>query len=75
MFLVVSLLPSKTTCKMPQCAYTALHAHHPRDCLFYLRDWEPDRLQDLLQVPPPSPPPLPPHQLLDQWNVSVKLNH
>lgn len=39
----------KTTCKLSQCAYTALHAHHPRDCLFYLRDWEPDRLQTLLQ--------------------------
>lgn len=26
-----------------------LHAHHPRDCLFYLRDWDVDRLQKLLQ--------------------------
>lgn len=48
-----SSFPFQTTCKMPQCTYTALHAHHPRDCLFYLRDWEPDRLQTLLQVPPP----------------------
>uniref|UniRef100_UPI0037E93FC8 E3 ubiquitin-protein ligase RNF31-like n=1 Tax=Semicossyphus pulcher TaxID=241346 RepID=UPI0037E93FC8 len=39
----------KTVCKTPQCAYTGLHAHHPRDCLFYLRDWEPPRLQALLQ--------------------------
>ncbi|XP_078501084.1 E3 ubiquitin-protein ligase RNF31 isoform X2 [Lissotriton helveticus] len=26
-----------------------LHAHHPRDCLFYLRDWDVVRLQKLLQ--------------------------
>ncbi|XP_026148244.1 E3 ubiquitin-protein ligase RNF31 [Mastacembelus armatus] len=39
----------KTGCKTPQCSYTGLHAHHPRDCLFYLRDWEPARLQALLQ--------------------------
>ena len=31
------------------CARKGLHAHHPRDCLFYLRDWEPERLQRLLQ--------------------------
>uniref|UniRef100_A0A8D3A5A6 RING-type domain-containing protein n=1 Tax=Scophthalmus maximus TaxID=52904 RepID=A0A8D3A5A6_SCOMX len=40
----------KTGCKTPQCSYSGLHAHHPRDCLFYLRDWEPLRLQALLQV-------------------------
>ncbi|XP_022623487.1 E3 ubiquitin-protein ligase RNF31 [Seriola dumerili] len=39
----------KTGCKTPQCKMTGLHAHHPRDCLFYLRDWEPPRLQALLQ--------------------------
>ncbi|XP_068566398.1 E3 ubiquitin-protein ligase RNF31-like [Cebidichthys violaceus] len=39
----------KTVCKTAQCSYTGLHAHHPRDCLFYLRDWEPPRLQALLQ--------------------------
>ncbi|AWP21084.1 putative E3 ubiquitin-protein ligase RNF31 [Scophthalmus maximus] len=39
----------KTGCKTPQCSYSGLHAHHPRDCLFYLRDWEPLRLQALLQ--------------------------
>ncbi|KAM7369634.1 hypothetical protein PAMP_010940 [Pampus punctatissimus] len=39
----------KTGCKTPQCSYSGLHAHHPRDCLFYLRDWEPTRLQALLQ--------------------------
>ncbi len=40
----------QTGCKTAQCSYTGLHAHHPRDCLFYLRDWEPTRLQALLQV-------------------------
>lgn len=38
----------KTKCK-PECTYNGMHAHHPRDCLFYLRDWEPGRLQVLLQ--------------------------
>ncbi|KAK6299661.1 hypothetical protein J4Q44_G00296940 [Coregonus suidteri] len=38
-----------TACKTIQCKITGLHAHHPRDCLFYLRDWEPARLQALLQ--------------------------
>lgn len=38
----------KTKCK-PDCSLNGLHAHHPRDCLFYLRDWEPPRLQALLQ--------------------------
>ncbi|NWI49652.1 RNF31 ligase, partial [Calyptomena viridis] len=28
----------------------SLHGHHPRDCLSYLRDWDPPRLQKLLQV-------------------------
>ena len=31
------------------CAGKGLHAHHPRGCLFYLRDWEPEKLQELLQ--------------------------
>ncbi|XP_062377874.1 interferon regulatory factor 9 [Sardina pilchardus] len=39
----------KTGCTVIQCSVTGLHAHHPRDCLFYLRDWEPKRLQELLQ--------------------------
>nr|XP_040025856.1 E3 ubiquitin-protein ligase RNF31-like [Gasterosteus aculeatus aculeatus] len=39
----------KTVCKAAQCICPGLHAHHPRDCLFYLRDWEPPRLQALLQ--------------------------
>lgn len=32
------------------CAKLGLHAHHPRNCLFYLRDKEPHELQTLLQV-------------------------
>ncbi|KAM8881662.1 E3 ubiquitin-protein ligase RNF31-like [Synchiropus picturatus] len=39
----------KTKCKTAACSCGGLHAHHPRDCLFYLRDWEPARLQELLQ--------------------------
>ncbi|XP_063178042.1 E3 ubiquitin-protein ligase RNF31 isoform X2 [Chroicocephalus ridibundus] len=38
----------------------SLHGHHPRDCLFYLRDWEPPRLQRLLReggVPFDTEPP------------------
>lgn len=31
------------------CAKLGLHAHHPRNCLFYLRDKEPIQLQDLLR--------------------------
>uniref|UniRef100_UPI003AADA360 E3 ubiquitin-protein ligase RNF31 n=1 Tax=Centroberyx gerrardi TaxID=166262 RepID=UPI003AADA360 len=41
--------PFHTTCAVDQCSVSGLHAHHPRDCLFYLRDWEPGRLQALLQ--------------------------
>ena len=32
------------------CASRGLHAHHPRNCLYHLRDWSPARLQLLLQV-------------------------
>lgn len=32
------------------CAKLGLHAHHPRNCLFYLRDKEPRELQKLLKV-------------------------
>uniref|UniRef100_A0A3B4H476 E3 ubiquitin-protein ligase RNF31-like n=1 Tax=Pundamilia nyererei TaxID=303518 RepID=A0A3B4H476_9CICH len=42
--------PFHTTCAVDQCTVSGLHAHHPRDCLFYLRDWEPSRLQALLQM-------------------------
>ncbi|KAK8722802.1 hypothetical protein OTU49_012048, partial [Cherax quadricarinatus] len=33
----------------PYCARLGLHAHHPRNCLFYLRDKEPQQLQNLLK--------------------------
>ena len=36
--------------KGPACAKMGLHAHHPRHCLFYLRDKEPADLQRLLKV-------------------------
>ncbi|CAL9697594.1 unnamed protein product [Knipowitschia caucasica] len=39
----------KTACRTAGCTLNGLHAHHPRDCLFYLRDWDPARLQDLLK--------------------------
>lgn len=32
------------------CAKLGLHSHHPRNCLFYLRDKEPKQLQTLLMV-------------------------
>lgn len=35
--------------KGPGCARMGLHAHHPRNCLFYLRDKEPADLQKLLR--------------------------
>ncbi|XP_023680999.1 E3 ubiquitin-protein ligase RNF31-like isoform X1 [Paramormyrops kingsleyae] len=41
--------PFHTTCSVAQCSVSGLHAHHPRDCLFYLRDWDPVQLQALLQ--------------------------
>lgn len=38
-------------CPDPNCKVKkSLHGHHPRDCLFYLRDWTAVRLQKLLQV-------------------------
>ncbi|XP_076474885.1 linear Ubiquitin E3 ligase [Bombus vancouverensis nearcticus] len=37
-------------CSVSQyCAKLGLHAHHPRNCLFYLRDKEPMQLQQLLR--------------------------
>ena len=36
--------------KGPACAKMGLHAHHPRHCLFYLRDKDPVDLQRLLKV-------------------------
>jgi hypothetical protein len=35
--------------KFSTCGTKGFHAHHPRDCLFYLRDWEVARLQKVLQ--------------------------
>lgn len=32
------------------CSKLGLHSHHPRNCLFYLRDKEPYELQKLLKV-------------------------
>lgn len=32
------------------CAAKGLHAHHPRNCLYHLRDWSVARLLQLLQV-------------------------
>ncbi|RVE61393.1 hypothetical protein OJAV_G00170150 [Oryzias javanicus] len=32
-----------------ECGAKGLHAHHPRDCLFHLRDWSVSRLLLLLQ--------------------------
>ncbi|XP_030193555.1 E3 ubiquitin-protein ligase RNF31 isoform X3 [Gadus morhua] len=40
----------KALCKNVPCTINGLHAHHPRDCLFYMRDWKPDRLKELLQL-------------------------
>ncbi|XP_044726520.1 E3 ubiquitin-protein ligase lubel isoform X1 [Chrysoperla carnea] len=33
----------------PFCSKLGLHAHHPRNCLFYLRDKEPNQLEQLLK--------------------------
>ncbi|XP_031419004.1 uncharacterized protein si:dkey-181m9.8 isoform X2 [Clupea harengus] len=33
-----------------ECSAKGLHAHHPRDCLYHLRDWSVHRLQRLLQL-------------------------
>ncbi|XP_076838342.1 uncharacterized protein LOC143483387 isoform X2 [Brachyhypopomus gauderio] len=32
-----------------ECGAKGLHAHHPRDCLYHLRDWSVLRLRSLLQ--------------------------
>uniref|UniRef100_H2ZW95 RanBP-type and C3HC4-type zinc finger-containing protein 1 n=1 Tax=Latimeria chalumnae TaxID=7897 RepID=H2ZW95_LATCH len=41
---------AKNDCTFKNCTMgKTLHAHHPRDCLFYLRDWDVARLQVLLK--------------------------
>ncbi|XP_064359403.1 E3 ubiquitin-protein ligase RNF31 isoform X2 [Dromaius novaehollandiae] len=59
---------AKDSCPEGGCPLRgSLHGHHPRDCLFYLRDWDPPRLQRLLQEngvafdtePPPGASPAP----------------
>jgi E3 ubiquitin-protein ligase RNF31 len=40
----------KCEAKLPVCERLGLHAHHPRNCLFYLRDKEPEILNKLLEV-------------------------
>ncbi|XP_076282019.1 linear Ubiquitin E3 ligase isoform X3 [Lasioglossum baleicum] len=42
------LMGAKCTVSL-YCAKLGLHAHHPRNCLFYLRDKEPAQLQQLLR--------------------------
>ncbi|XP_030043168.1 E3 ubiquitin-protein ligase RNF31 isoform X2 [Microcaecilia unicolor] len=42
---------AKNKCSLQICPVRkSLHAHHPRDCLFYLRDWDVGHLQRLLQT-------------------------
>uniref|UniRef100_A0A8B9VJ14 RING-type domain-containing protein n=1 Tax=Anas zonorhyncha TaxID=75864 RepID=A0A8B9VJ14_9AVES len=41
----------KDCCPEPGCPLRgSLHGHHPRHCLFYLRDWHPERLLQILTV-------------------------
>ncbi|XP_030889731.1 E3 ubiquitin-protein ligase RNF31 isoform X5 [Leptonychotes weddellii] len=48
--LPLSHLGFRQKCPDPNCRVKkSLHGHHPRDCLFYLRDWTVLRLQKLLQ--------------------------
>ena len=35
--------------KLKSCTKRGLHSHHPRDCLFYLRDLSVEELQKFLQ--------------------------
>ncbi|KAM8985901.1 E3 ubiquitin-protein ligase RNF31 [Ara ararauna] len=51
----------RNSCPIERCPLRgSLHGHHPRDCIFHLRDWSPPRLQRLLQdasVPFETEPP------------------
>jgi E3 ubiquitin-protein ligase RNF31 len=40
---------AKCEAKLPVCERLGLHAHHPRNCLFYVRDKEPEILTKLLE--------------------------
>ena len=35
--------------RFQSCAARGLHAHHPRDCLYYMRDFNVDELQEFLR--------------------------
>ncbi|XP_065520435.1 LOW QUALITY PROTEIN: E3 ubiquitin-protein ligase RNF31-like [Lathamus discolor] len=72
------------SCPIERCPMRgSLHGHHPRDCIFHLRDWSPPRLQRLLQdaavpfetEPPPgfSPPPGGGCMVLEQKETPVGL--
>ena len=41
-------IQSQDCTKYESCRNKGLHAHHPRNCLFYLRDEDVDDLQKLL---------------------------
>ena len=63
------------------CANKGLHAHHPRDCLFYMRDRTPEELQKLLgdnnvqyNTEPPEQPGIYPHSILLLIVVFLKKN-
>ena len=44
-----SCSPQRCRIAATSCAQRGLHAHHPRDCLFYLRDFPVVKLQQLLR--------------------------
>lgn len=48
-FLPFTSPPLQLCGKLKSCEKKGLHAHHPRDCLFYLRDFEVEELQDFLR--------------------------
>ena len=43
------ILPMQACGRFESCATRGLHAHHPRDCLFYLRDFSVQELQYFLR--------------------------
>ena len=46
--MLLILLLKNQSCGLPECTVDGLHAHHPRNCLYYLRDWDVVQLQQLL---------------------------